>query len=191
MPSVQQRPPGRRPSTHVNVLRHRDSRMAELVSDGPGTETLPVKHRCNRLPQVCGTTHSNGVPRRTRRWSRSTLFGSRCPPNESGNTAPCDSGSRALRSRKIATSQSGTRSTRMLDFVFGRLINGPWPFTRISVRVDVDQVPLQVNARPGWASASPMRQPVPSRNRTSSGKSACRANSLPSKIISHARHSSS
>jgi hypothetical protein len=38
--------------------------------------------------------------------SRSTLFGSPCPPNESGNTAPCDSGSRALRSRKIATSQS-------------------------------------------------------------------------------------
>jgi hypothetical protein len=24
--------------------------MAELVSDGPGTETLPVKHGCNRLP---------------------------------------------------------------------------------------------------------------------------------------------
>ena len=24
--------------------------MAELVSDDPGTETLPVKHGCNRLP---------------------------------------------------------------------------------------------------------------------------------------------
>lgn len=37
-------------STHVDVLCHRDSRMAQLVSDGPGTETLPVKHGCNRLP---------------------------------------------------------------------------------------------------------------------------------------------
>ena len=55
----------------------------------------------------------------------------------------------ALRSRKIATSQSGTRSTRIPSFVFGRLINRPWPFTRISVRVDVDQVPLQINVRPG------------------------------------------
>jgi hypothetical protein len=24
--------------------------MGELVSDGPGTETLPVKHGCDRLP---------------------------------------------------------------------------------------------------------------------------------------------
>ena len=107
--------------------------MAELVSDVPGTETLPVKHRCNRLP--VGVRHHplKRRPAPNPTVSRSTLFGSPCPPNESGNTAPCDSGSRALRSRKIATSQSGTRSTRMLDFVFGRLINRPWPFTRISV----------------------------------------------------------
>ncbi len=165
--------------------------MAELVGDGPGTETLPVKHSCGRLPVGCGTTNSNGVPRRTRRCSRSTLFGSRCPPTESGNTAPCDSGSRALRSRKISTSQSGTRSTRTLDFVFGRLINRPCPFTRISVLSMLIKWRSRSTFGQVRASASPMRQPVPRRKRTRSGKSACRANSLPSKIISHARHSSS
>ena len=37
-------------STHIDILCHRNSRMAELVSDGPGTETLRVKHGCDRLP---------------------------------------------------------------------------------------------------------------------------------------------
>ena len=107
--------------------------MAELVGDGPGTKTLPVKHGCNRLPVGVGhhPLKRGSAPYPTvvtLDIVRVTMSANRIWEHRT-----CDSGSRALRSRKISTSQCGTRSTRMLDFVFGRLINMPWPFTRISV----------------------------------------------------------
>jgi hypothetical protein len=79
----------------------------------------------------------------------------------------------------------------MPDFVFGRLINRPWPFTRISVLSMLIKCRSRSTFGQVRASASPIRQPVPSRKRTRSGKSAWCANSLRSRIISHARHSSS
>jgi hypothetical protein len=99
--------------------------MAELVSDRPGTETLPLEHGCNRLP--VGVRHQP-LKRRSAPYPtvvtldivRVTMAANRVWEHRT-----LCSGSRALRSRKISTSESGTRSTRMLDLVFGRLINRP------------------------------------------------------------------
>src|ERR1044071_4366545 len=82
--------------------------MAELVSDGPGTETLSVKHGRDRLP--IGVRHH---PLKRRSVPYPTVV-------------TLDIVRVTMPANRIC--EHGT-----LDCVFGRLINRPWPFTRISV----------------------------------------------------------
>jgi hypothetical protein len=179
------------PPAHVDVLGHRNPRMAQLVGDRASAETLLVEQRCHGFAggvrhdpgERCASPHDAVIPLDV---ARVTVSAQRVREH-----APADSGSRARRSRRMPTSQSGRRSTRRPDLVLGLFISKPWPFTRISVASTWTRCRSRSTCGQVRAKASPIRQPVPSKNRTRSGRSAAWAYVLSSKIASQARHSSS
>ena len=145
-------------ATHVDVLGHRGSRVAELVGDSRADSAASSRMVAAVFRKVCDVIHASVPAPRASRSVRRTLAGSRKPPRTRGTAA----GPAARRSCSDAAAPRlhwPAVASPLPAAALGPLPQQALPLDADQRAADLDRPGVEVHLGPHRASASPIRTP--------------------------------